>query len=100
MKQNSSSLEVWQKIVSYVIILGFFFFSWQKQKEALAGRRLLPYHRNMFSHMTAAMAKPLAGSTPDCGQHWPSQLAIKPRFSLDHEPHKLTPVSLLISVNC
>lgn len=61
-EQNNSTLEVWQKIVSYIIILDFF-FSWQKQKEALAGRRLLPSHRNMFSHTTAARAKPLPGPT-------------------------------------
>lgn len=87
MKQNSSSLEVWQKIVSYIIILDVF-FSWQKQKEALAGRRLLPCHRNVFSHMTAARAKPLAGPAPDCGQQLLSQLVIKPLFSLDHETHE------------
>lgn len=85
MKQNSSSLEVWQKIVSYVILdLFCFFFSWRKQKEVLAGRRLLPCPRNMFSHMTAAKAKPLAGPTPDCGQRLLPQLVIKPRLSLDH----------------
>jgi len=88
MKQNSSSLEVWQKIASYIIMLNFFFFPWQKQKEALAGRRLLPCHRNMFSHMAAARAKPRAGPTPDCGQHLVSRLVIKPWFSLDREAYE------------
>lgn len=83
-KQNSSSLEVWQKIVSYIILLDFFLLGKNKRK-LLAGRRLLPCHRNMFSHMTAARAKPLAGPAPDCGQNLLCQLVIKPLFSLDHE---------------
>lgn len=72
---------------SFLPFLFFFSPRW-KQEEALAGRRLMPCHKIVFSRISAVRAKPLAGHTPGCGQHLLSQLVIKPMFLLDHKSYE------------